>query len=93
MKQAIMNISVGHYIWNISGLAKIVSITAKGYSSVDNAAYCCFTTDFGNESTLSGSIRENRASYKDGYLIDNSIEQFIPTHKAADFITDIYNKI
>jgi hypothetical protein len=91
MKQAILNIQVGSLIWNVCGLAEIVEITAKGISTVDNAAYCCFKTKFGsNGSTMSGSIRENRAEYKDGYLLDSSIAQFIPNHKASDFITTSY---
>jgi len=86
MKQQILDIKVGDYIWNVCGLAEITSIHAKGISTVDNMAYCCFYTKFGADSTISGSIRENRAEYKDGYLVDNSILQFIPKHKAKDFI-------
>jgi hypothetical protein len=86
MKQAILSILPGDYIWNVCGLAKITTIHAQGISEVDGMAYCCFYTEFGHDSKMSGSIRENRAIYKDGYLCDTSILQFIPNHKSSDFI-------
>lgn len=53
-------------------------------------AYCCYKTQFGSEitTTMTGSIRENRATEKDGYLLDSLISQFLVNHKASDF--DVY---
>ncbi len=88
MKQIIQSLKVGDYVWNVCGLAPIVEITGRGTSEVDGMDYICFTTRFSKDSTISGSIRENRAVIKDGYIVDNTILQFIPNHIPADFITD-----
>lgn len=82
----ILSLQVGQKVWNVCGLDEVVEIHAKGISSVDGAAYVCFYTKFGaNGGKMSGSIRANSLEFKDGFMIDRIVQQWVQGHKAENF--------
>ena len=85
LKMHIQELTVGSLVWNVCGIAPIVEIVKVGYSEL-LGSYCHAKTKFSDTSTMSFFICQNKAVLKDGYLCNTDYLQFIPTHKATDFI-------